>query len=182
MGIQSTSIRVSLGSRRLGDRKIWRIVANPAALCPILIRVFGIPPDVFLALRPRSTLWVSRGTIIENVAVDWPGKAPSHADICVGMATTRQVLSFFRHNARENPAATSGAAIGFEFCVVFDYLAIGNGVAIDLFDNIFDNRFLLRSLAAIIPEQILNRFITLFDTILVEVFQTDVEFRHKPVL
>src|SRR5260221_1326551 len=124
MRIQSTPQRVSFSSRRLRLRKVWHIVPNPASLCAISIIVFGVPPDVFLALGPRPAFRISRGTIIKYVPVRRPGKAPARADIRIGIAAPCQVLSLFRHNATENPAATGGTPSRCELRKAFYPLAI----------------------------------------------------------
>src|SRR2546430_17440188 len=48
MSIHPITIWISFGSRWLRLRKVWYIVANPAALCAIPIVVLGVPPEVFL--------------------------------------------------------------------------------------------------------------------------------------
>src|SRR5437879_5170585 len=53
MGIQPIPIWIGFGGWGLGFRKVRNIIPDPAPLCPIAIIVFGVPPDVFLALRPR---------------------------------------------------------------------------------------------------------------------------------
>src|SRR5258708_6369231 len=182
MRIQSTPHRVSFSSRRLRLRKVWHIVPNPTPFCAIPIIVFRVPPDIFLALGPRLAFRISGGTIIKNVPVRGPRKAPARADIRIGMATPRQVLSLFGHNAAENPTATGSAAIRPEFGIVFDNLVIGNRVTIDLLHDIFDNGFLQRSRAAIIPDQVLNRLVTLLRTVLIAFLKAHAEFRQEPVL
>src|SRR5258707_2004292 len=78
MGIQSTPHWVSFGSWWFRFREVRNVVANPTPLCAVPISVlFGVPPDVFLALGPRFAFGISRSTVIENMAVGRPGKAPS---------------------------------------------------------------------------------------------------------
>ena len=142
MCIQSITIWISFGSRWLRLREVWYIVANPAALCAIPIVVLGVPPEIFLTFRPRLAVRVSRGAVVDYMAVSRPGKAPVEADILIAMASPRQVLPLFRHNAAENPDPTGGTAIRFELRKVFDHLAISDCITVDLFDDIFDDGFL----------------------------------------
>src|SRR5258708_4837289 len=181
MGIQPIAIWIGFGVWGLGFRKVRNIIPDPAPLCSIAIIVKRVPPDVFLALRPRLARRVGRGAIIQNVAVGRPGKAPSKADVLITLTAACQVLPLFRHNATENPAATSCTAIGFERGKIFDHFAVGDSVTIDLLHDIFDHGFLKRSCAAVIPEQVLYRFVTLLRAVLVHLFQAQVEFCHKPV-
>src|SRR2546426_1557881 len=81
MRIQSTPHWVSFGSRRLRLRKVRHIVPYPTPLCATPIIVFGVPPDIFLALGPWLAFRIGRGTIIEYMPVPRPGKAPARADI-----------------------------------------------------------------------------------------------------
>ena len=182
MCIQSITIWISFGSRWLRLREVWYIVANPAALCAIPIVVLGVPPEIFLAFRPRLAIRVSRGAVVDYMAVGRPGKAPVEADILVAMAVPCQVLPLFRHNAAENPDTAGGATIRFELRKVFDHLAISDCITVDLFHDIFDHGFLQWALAAIIPGQILNGLVTLLRTVLVKFFQADIELRQEPVL
>src|SRR5260370_12772977 len=126
MRIQSTAHWVSFSSRRLRLRKVRHIVPNPTPFCAIPIIVFRVPPDIFLALAPRLAFRISGGTIIKNVPVRGPRKAPARADIRIGMATPRQALSLFAHNASENPTATGSAAIRPQLRIDFYNLAISN--------------------------------------------------------
>ena len=52
-----------------GDREIRHIVTSPFAL-------LLVPPDVFLPLGPRATLWICRSAIVENTPVEGPCKSP----------------------------------------------------------------------------------------------------------
>src|SRR2546430_10475586 len=142
MCIQSITIWISFGSRWLRLREVWYIVANPAALFAIPIVVLGVPPEIFLAVRPRIAVRVSRGAVVDYMAIGRPGKAPVDADILVAMASPCQVLPLFRHYAAENPGTTGGTAIRFELRKAFDHLAISDGVTVDLFHDIFDDGFL----------------------------------------
>src|SRR5258708_2024012 len=182
MGIQSTPHWVSFGGGWLRFREVRNVGGNAMAVCGGAIIVFGVPPDVFLALGPRVAFRISRSTVIKNMAVGRPGKAPAQADIIVRITPTRQVYALFGHDAAENPDATCGAAIGFELGKIFDYLSISNGVAVNLLHDIFDDGFLQWSRAAIIPDQVLNRLVALLRTVLIAFLQAHTEFGQEPVL
>ena len=93
-------------------------------------------------VRPRLAVRVSRGAIVDDMAIGRPGKAPVETDILVATAVPCQVLPLFRHYAAENPDTTGGTAICFELRKAFDHLAISDGVTIDLFHDIFNDGFL----------------------------------------
>ena len=134
--------------------------------------MFGIPPHVFLAFRPGLTLWIGGSTIIEDMTVRGPGKAPTEAHIVVRITAAGKVFSLLWHDAAENPAATGRTAISFERGKIFDQLAISNSKAVNLPHDIFDDGFLERAFAAIIPGEMLDRFVTLLRTVLIHLFQT----------
>src|SRR5438045_9554972 len=92
MCIQPITIWISFGSRWLRLREVWYIVANPAAFCAIPIVVFGVPPKIFLAVRPGIAVRVSRGAVVDYRSIGEQGKAPVSSVILVAMPPRCQVL------------------------------------------------------------------------------------------
>src|SRR5258708_20365474 len=102
MGIQSTPHWVSFGGWWFRFREVRNVVANPTPLCAVPISVFGVPPDVFLALGPRFAFGISRSTVIENMAVGGPGKEPPPAYLIFRVTPPPPGHAPFRHGAPSN--------------------------------------------------------------------------------
>src|SRR5258708_10327008 len=113
MGIQPIAIWIGFGVWGLGFRKVRNIIPDPAPLCSIAIIVKRVPPDVFLALRPRLARRVGRAAIIHTVPVCRPGKTPYKDEIIITLSDACQVLSPFSANATEKSASTRITAILF---------------------------------------------------------------------
>src|SRR2546425_9248178 len=102
-----------------GCARRWRIVWRPVDwkirhIIPCPYTLLLIPPQVFLALRPGATLWISRGAIIENTPISRPGKTPLQVGILTGDTRRGQVLVRCWIHTTVNPGAAGRASIALE--------------------------------------------------------------------
>src|SRR5258706_15295050 len=88
MSIHAACTRWRRIVRRFTNRKVRYIVT-----CPFLLLL--VPPDIFLAFRPRAPLGISRGAIIQNAPVGGPRIAPLQEGIAVCDARRCTVIAGF---------------------------------------------------------------------------------------
>src|SRR5438094_450132 len=92
-------------------REVGDVITRPIA--------FGfIPPDKFLSLTPRRSVWRGGCAVVEDAAIHRPRVAPSVTVLAVRLAAVRFVLAV--EDAAVNPAAARGGAVVFQFAEMFD--------------------------------------------------------------
>src|SRR5580704_3076983 len=92
-----------------GWLEIGNIEAGPGFL-------FLVPPDQFLALRPRTALGIGGGAVVHYSAIGWPRVCPVGIEpttIETRVARLRPIFSS-RINAAVGPHAARGRAVVFD--------------------------------------------------------------------
>ncbi len=97
--------RKSAGQSQHRRGEVGLIVADPAAL-------LLIPPDVSLAIRPRSALGIGTGAVVHDAAIVRPGEAPFRLHRISGDAPiARPIAARLGKDAAVNPAAACRRAV-----------------------------------------------------------------------
>src|SRR3984957_13118311 len=81
------------------------VLSHPATL-------LCVPPDQFLALRPRPPLGVGRGAVVQHADIVRPGEAPLRLDWVIrDLAFVGTVAARLREDAAIDPAAARRRAV-----------------------------------------------------------------------
>src|SRR5437868_5313244 len=113
--------------------------------------LFRIPPDQLLALTPGLAIRAGRCTVVDDAAIVWPGKAPSVPKQILGIAFERAVVAFLWKHAAVNPGATGCRSVVLQIFDVCQVLAIGDGVPVDLLQDLFIAGFSVFAVRGVVP-------------------------------